>query len=83
MKKIIPLSILLLLLVSCIPTELNSSKPAKQPGLSEPIKIFTYCPDHVICYVKEPRHGGIEYGGMWCTREQDLYDKYCNGHDKK
>lgn len=60
--------------------EFNSVKPAKQPTPFEPIKIYKHCPDHLICYVKINKDDDLArgYGGMWCTRETDIVEKYCS-----
>lgn len=55
--------------------ELNSAKPILQKSPFEPLKIYTHCPDNIVCYVKTPNAG--DYTGMWCTRDADLTFKYC------
>jgi hypothetical protein len=76
------ISLILLFLMACsLETdfaELNSAQPVSQKSPFEPLKIYSYCPDGIICYLKTPNT--VDYKGMWCTRDQDLVDKYCEEH---
>ena len=69
--------VLLISLTACLEdNELNAAQQAKQATPFEPIKVYSYCPDEVICYVKTPNNAG--YTGMSCLKDQELYEKYCD-----